>query len=998
MENKDNQKIKYICEICETKKEQMSHHRKHMLTEKHQDKRKIFELELKNLNETELYNKYSTCDIEKILRKKEYVIWKKIKIITPKNNLSDNSQRQYEEQFVKIQMENTKVGSNRELLKSMVHDYHNFCRNNGVGYGFKALYVFNLFYNLMKLEVMNCFELSGLEDNCKFSNLLKMASSQNTMDHERLLRTVVSYKPDNEGTESVLTQLSKNEKMREIMFTEIPKKINVEVFAELIRKIEQIRHVENNCDVQLSGHVYEYFIGRNIKDISDLGAYFTNRYITNCIFEQHLQIELDEEGNIPSMIDPFGGSGGLTNRFVMECDRVFDVNWKDNINRIYHYDMNGDVVKLAGSELFYLTKQFPDTVHNVIETNSFKNEFLGRKFKYVLSNPPYGGDKTKNEEIIQCETIDKRLKELLIEHKNDAVLIEKYSKMKANNLIRKKNIQRTIDKHIVCVNNASNRIHEYANAHNLGGKDKESTSMILFMDLIDKNGTCCIVMKEGVLFNSIYSNIRRHLLTHFDVEKIISIPSDQFENTTTKTSIIIFHNTKPTEHVDFYELTVDKYTEDVFEEYGDVLFLEHNKDDVMYVNSTFLKRVNVVKILEQKHATLDHKFYNGENGFDNVPRLIPKQGFKMVKLGDYFNILNGYSFKSSEYINDIDISEKIPIITIKNLSNMDLNTCNHVIKNDKYQRFMLSKNNMIVSLTGNIKSIAKICFYPHNEGYLNQRVAKIINKSNISLLYLYHIWNIIKQQLCNAGNGSIQFNISSTHIENSYIPVPESDEYLTQITNILETHKEIVFDKNLEYNKLNQVKEYITKCDAFLRQRVKHISENEECESMKIKDVCDIKNGTRIVKVDMVTQTYPVYGGGGISFYTDKYNRNGQTCKISREGMSMGNCVMLIYGKYYLNSQGLTIDTKDCSYKYYVWYYLMINKDKVYKCENGSAQKAIKMDQLLNIQLLIPKNKQLISDLQQYFDKLEKSHTFKVQLENEYEKLKWLSDNSCEYQ
>jgi len=68
-------------------------------------------------------------------------------------------------------------------------------------------------------------------------------------------------------------------------------------------------------------------------------------------------------------------------------------------------------------------------------------------------------------------------------------------------------------------------------------------------------------------------------------------------------------------------------------------------------------------------------------------------------------------------------------------------------------------------------------------------------------------------------------------------------------------------------------------------------------------EVCEIQNGKRIVKGQVETGEYPVLGGGGFtSFYTNEYSIEGKTCKISREGMSLHNCVMLLNEKYCLNS------------------------------------------------------------------------------------------------
>ena len=74
------------------------------------------------------------------------------------------------------------------------------------------------------------------------------------------------------------------------------------------------------------------------------------------------------------------------------------------------------------------------------------------------------------------------------------------------------------------------------------GDDKESSSLILIMDMIDINGTAIGILKEEVFFNKTYKDIRKCLVENFNVREIISIPSDQFVNTSTKTSIIIFDN------------------------------------------------------------------------------------------------------------------------------------------------------------------------------------------------------------------------------------------------------------------------------------------------------------------------------------------------------------------------------------------------------------------------------------------------------------------------
>ena len=67
------------------------------------------------------------------------------------------------------------------------------------------------------------------------------------------------------------------------------------------------------------------------------------------------------------------------------------------INKIYHYDINEDVIKSAGLEFFCLTGVLPN-MENLKFKNAFTDEFSNRKFKNVITNPPYGGDKVKQSD------------------------------------------------------------------------------------------------------------------------------------------------------------------------------------------------------------------------------------------------------------------------------------------------------------------------------------------------------------------------------------------------------------------------------------------------------------------------------------------------------------------------------------------------------------------------------------------------------------------------
>ena len=421
--------------------------------------------------------------------------------------------------------------SNKEALKDKIHEIHNYLRNNGAGYGMNALKVFNLLYGLKKIEEKNLLDKVKLKrPDCEFSYLLKIANENKDTELSALIRGDV--------LDSIDASLIKN-----LLFYEIPKSMTGKTFSYLIKEIDKITIIEKTCNVLLSGKIYEYFIGRDESAISELGAYFTDRHIVDYIYKK-LDPEINEDGSIDSMIDMFGGSGGFTTGYINYLNDKYDITWKDNINKIYHFDMNEDVVKSAGLEFFCLTGVLPNMKDNLSYRNTFTDEFNNKKFMNVITNPPYGGDKVvQSDTQIKRKKIKEYIKKELLTLKDELKINIRLKQLKKIE-DQEKQDKKDSDKTKVSVEMCSQRIIKYAKNNKLTGNDKESSSLILIMDLVDVNGTAIGVLKEGVFFNKTYKDIRKCLVENFNVSEIISVPQDQFENTSTKTSIVVFHNTK----------------------------------------------------------------------------------------------------------------------------------------------------------------------------------------------------------------------------------------------------------------------------------------------------------------------------------------------------------------------------------------------------------------------------------------------------------------------
>lgn len=533
---------------------------------------------------------------------------------------------------------------NREMLSEQIHTIHNFLRNRGVGYGMSALKRFNLFYGLARIEQFDLFSIVGLNESCRFSELLKLAQSGQ-------IRTETdSCNPIYDLVDKYLDEINSNIMMKKFIMSELPRGIQEDTLAQLIIKINQLLKLETQINEQICGKVYEYFIGRDQTAISELGAYFTNRSITQFIYEQ-LAPKLDADGKVQSMIDPFGGSGGFTTGYVMNLRARFpEIDWKDGISKVYHFDMNNDVVRYAALELMCLTHALPNMCDNMICENSFATERFS-KYKYVCTNPPYGGDNIAESASQKMRKIlkDKLTAEItLLKTTGDVERLKRRESQLAKVDAESKAEDIENDKQKVKTDSPSTSqfIKNYARENNLFvsesragrqvlfGNDKEATSLILIAALAAPGGTAVGVLKEGIFFNSKYALLRKHLIEKFNVRKVISIPADQFENTTTKTSIIIFDNDpeKKTSRIDFSELKVTTFEQDEFGEdsFGNLVvigargaFREVHEYPVSSASLAELQKTIGTKQL----FSLDGKQYS-------MHEPIPGHGYKMIKLGN----------------------------------------------------------------------------------------------------------------------------------------------------------------------------------------------------------------------------------------------------------------------------------------------------------------------------------------------------------------------------
>ena len=162
--------------------------------------------------------------------------------------------------------------------------------------------------------------------------------------------------------------------------------------------------------------------------------------------------------------------------------------------------------------------------------------------------------------------------------------------------------------------------------------------------------------------------------------------------------------------------------------------------------------------------------------------------WKEYKLGDCIEVINGYAFKSANFL-DEKTETALPILKIRNVANGDanLNGVQFHEYDNSLAKFVVLKGDVLLALTGNhpqamTQVVGEASRYKLIEkALLNQRVAKIKPKEELINDYLYYFLkdDSTHDFLANQSSGSAnQANISKNDIENIPIQLPPLSEQL----------------------------------------------------------------------------------------------------------------------------------------------------------------------------------------------------------------------------
>ena len=178
---------------------------------------------------------------------------------------------------------------------------------------------------------------------------------------------------------------------------------------------------------------------------------------------------------------------------------------------------------------------------------------------------------------------------------------------------------------------------------------------------------------------------------------------------------------------------------------------------------------------------------------------------KKIKLGDVCEILNGFAFKSENYV-----GSGIRVIRISNVQKgyiEDNTPAFYPLETKGLEKYMLKEGDILISLTGNVGRVA-ILEKEFMPAALNQRVACLRLKTDkLSKRYLFHILNsdFFEKQCIQYSKGVAQKNMSTAWLKD-YEILLYSKEQQELIADILD---EMHLIKKLRYYELQKLDELV---------------------------------------------------------------------------------------------------------------------------------------------------------------------------------------------
>lgn len=274
---------------------------------------------------------------------------------------------------------------------------------------------------------------------------------------------------------------------------------------------------------------------------------------------------------------------------------------------------------------------------------------------------------------------------------------------------------------------------------------------------------------------------------------------------------------------------------------------------------------------------------------------------------------------------------------------------------DKIKNYRISKNDLFISVAGTLGIVGKV---PEilDDANLTENADKLTNL-RVNKEYLYQVMSsdIIQNEITREKTISAQPKLALKRIRNLKIPLPNNENEVEKISDILLTwDKAIELKKQLIDLKKDQKKGLMQK---LLTGKVRVSTFEDEWEKYKIKDVAESYDKYRepVKASDRIKGETPYYGANGIQGFIDGYTHNGEYVLLAEDGVRdienysvfyVDNKIWVNNHAHVLKGKSSLLDTK------FLYYSLQVANIKPFLV--GGSRAKLNAKAMMKIPLNIP--------------------------------------------
>lgn len=369
------------------------------------------------------------------------------------------------------------------------------------------------------------------------------------------------------------------------------------------------------------------------------------------------------------------------------------------------------------------------------------------------------------------------------------------------------------------------------------------------------------------------------------------------------------------------------------------------------------------------------------------------------RLGEIITLINGYAFKSKEFVSD-----GIPVLKIRNVKAGALNFANLSYVNEDYVRLKSDKvpnfGDLLITMTGNRMDgsretwVGKVALFEEKSTFLiNQRVAilRVTDSEYIDNKYLSYLLSSPGFQeyfISIATSSGGQANISPKQVKDIFVSIPDisTQKSIVNIINpfdtkikinnqIIATFEEIAstlfqhWFVDFEFPDENG-NPYKSNSGKMVQSELGEIPESWGVTTLE--KYVEVKYGKDHKK--LADGKYPVYGSGGVMRYVDDYLYDNESVLVPRKGTL--NNVMYVHEPFWsVDTMFYTIMKKKNSAKFI---YLFLDRVDLKSMNVGSAVPSMTTKILNNMKIIQPSENMLTNfevTVGPMFEKIKQLHT-----------------------